>query len=248
MVSQPTASEAFQSLLDLIAGFDSVQQSNALAIVNQFAFPGGQAAGLPGIDAAIEALGAGGFFTPLAPVAPTTPPVSVDTTALTVGAGVESQGLFTPGPATPIAQGVDLFQQQFLNELLSREEERAAIGFQVEIAQFLAEVARASPTRAASINAILGLGENIDFGFADAFLGGGQLSAGRGGVETGQIGGQQVSLPRSLSLNQLSFAAANPQIERFIADLGDFLGMPDIFATSAAAAIPTSSVLAAVAA
>ena len=244
---QSQAGAAFQSLLDLIAGFGD-RKSEALALINPFVFPGGQPAGLSGIDAALAALAEGGFFTPLAPATPTTPPTSTDTTALQTGGALENQGLFTPQPATPVAQGVDIFQMQFDNLLKSKADQRATIDQQVSIAFLLAEVARTSPTRAASVNAALGLGQNIDFGFADAFLGGGQFSVGQGGFSTGTVGGRNVALPNSLSLNQLSFLEANPQIARFIADLGDFLGKPDIFATSIAGAIPTSPGLASLAA
>ncbi len=232
---------AFQSLLDLISGFDLAKKQEALSIIDQFVFPGGQPAGQPGIDAAIEALASGGFFNALAPSATVN---DVDSGGLQTGGGLENQGLFGAQPDTPIAMGVDLQQLQFENLLSSREDRRATIDQQVSIALFLAEVARASPTRAASINATLGLGQNIDFGFANAFVGGGQLSPGQGGFSTGTVGGQNVTLPNSLNLNQLSFLDANPMIARFVQDLGDFLGKPDIFSTSIAGAIPTSSVLA----
>ncbi len=243
------ATERFQELLDIIAGFDDINKKQAAALIlNQNVFPGGQPAGLAGIEAAFAALGAGGFFAP--PPAP-----SVDVPALMTGGAQEAASLFTPGttagtaPAQPgdidIALGAELRAAEFDMLLSAREDQRATIDQQVSIVTFLAEAERASPTRAAALNARLGLGTGgIDFGFADVFLSGGQLAPGRGGVTTGTVGGQQVGLPNTLSLNQLAFANANPVIARFIADLADFLGNPDIFGSSIASAIPTSGALA----
>ena len=155
MVNQTTS--AFQALLDAIDAFDPAKKSAALAIINPIVFPGGQPGGAAAIDAAVAALANAGFFTP-APTAPTptTPSTSVSTTQLQTGGALENAQLFDPGPGTPIATGVDLFQQQFENELASHEDERATIDQQISLAMFIAEAERVSPTRAASINAALG--------------------------------------------------------------------------------------------
>ncbi len=251
MVSAATL--GFQALLDAINAFDPAKKMQALAIINPIVFPGGQPAGTAGVDAAVAALASAGFFTPASAA-------SVDVPALMTGGAQENANLIFPtgttagtAPAQPgdidVALGSALRQQEFENLLLANKDRRATIDQQVSIATFLAEAERASPTRAAAINAALGLGTGgIDFGFADAFLGGGQLQVGQGGFSTGVAGGQNVALPNSLSLNQLSFLEANPVIARFIADLGDFLGKPDIFGTSIAGAIPTSGALAGLAA
>ncbi len=238
------ATERFQELLDIISSFEPGETLRATGVINEFVFPGGQPAGLAGVEAALAALQTGGFFD-----AP--PAASVNVPALIIGGAQENAQLFNFGTGTAatgdidIALGAELRAAEFDMLLRARQDQRATIDQQVSIAMFLAEAERASPTRAASINAHLGLGSGgIDFGFADVFLSGGQLAPGRGGVTTGTVGGQQVGLPNTLSLNQLAFADANPMIARFIADLGDFLGIPDIFGSSVASAVPTSSALA----
>ncbi len=235
------ATDRFQELLDFIQGLDDLNKKQAAAVIlNQNVFPGGQPAGLAGIEAAFAALDAGGFFDPA-------PAPSVDVPALVTGGELFDFGTGAGGDID-IALGAELRAAEFDMLLRARQDQRATIDQQVSIAMFLAEAERASPTRAASINAALGLGTGgIDFGFADVFLSGGQLSPGRGGFTTGTVGGQQVGLPNTLSLNQLAFANASPVIARFIADLGDFLGNPDIFGSSIASAVPTSGALAGIA-
>ena len=161
---------------------------------------------------------------------------SVSTADLVTRAGITPQG--TP---TDVAFGSELQQMMFQNILAANADRRASVDQTVSIINLLSELERVSPTRAASFAAALGMGNGPDLGFVN------KIGQGAMARVSGRAGNQDISLPLTLSGQDLSFLSSNPNVASVVKDVADAIGLPDIFQRSSAAAIPTSRALAALA-
>lgn len=164
------------------------------------------------------------------------PGQSVSTGSMVARAGITPQG--TP---TDVAFGFELQQQMFQNLLAANADRRAAVDQTISTINLLSELERVSPTRAASFAASMGLGNGPDLGFVN------NIDSGALARVSGRAGNQSISLPLSLTGKSLDFLGSNPNVANVVRDVADAIGLPDIFARSAASAIPTSRSLAALA-
>lgn len=147
------------------------------------------------------------------------------------------------GTGIDTAFGFPLLAQTADLILRANQERRAGIDQSLSLAQYLLELERVSPTRAADFATQFGLESPTDFSFVNRFIGGGPFPQARGGTVGGVVGGQQVRIPGTLSGRQLSFLDSNANVARLFQDVAERFGLPDIFQQSASAAIPTSGSL-----
>lgn len=148
--------------------------------------------------------------------------------------------LFPQTQDTAVGFGFPLLEATTNLILKANAERRAGIQQAVDVARLMSETERVSPTRAASIATYLGIPSKIDLGFANIFGRGLNLGASTGGRFTGNIGGQDVSVPGSLSGQELSFLGANPNVANVLSDVAGALGNPDLISRSMATRIPFS--------
>lgn len=150
-------------------------------------------------------------------------------------------GLNAPG-SSPVATGFPLLDRMVDNLLRARADARAERQQQIDLARMLAELQRTSPTRAASMAAVLGIeGGGEGLAFSRLFGRGAGFPNAAGAAVSGTIGGTSVGLPKVFSGQELSFLQANPDVANTLRDVGDYLGKPDIFEQSLRARIPVMS-------
>lgn len=161
--------------------------------------------------------------------------------------GVATASLTPPSLASPTAFatafGFPLFSSMLDFVLRSNEQQLEIQRQQVSTAQLIADLERVSPTRAASVATQLGLPSGVDFDFLKPLGQGLQLAPASGERVSRTLAGQELSVPGVLSGSELAFAGANPNFARQLADVADFVGLPDLFPRSAAALVPTSAQL-----
>lgn len=132
-------------------------------------------------------------------------------------------------------------QLQFLLGVLGLQQGGEQFGQQLQFAQAQALAGlRSQPGSAAELALLqsqLGMPTGLPSQFPiEQLLG--ASTQGAGGTATGQIGGSQISAPNTLSGQQLSQLAGNPNAQGVLSSFSRFLGNPDILARSAAAALP----------
>lgn len=189
--------------------------------------------------------GTGGVRPISAPAKPSTPSAAPVIAPHAGGLPVSMSGLLaatnlnSPG-SSPVATGFPLLDQMLDNLLRTRADARADRQQQIDLVRLLTELDRVSPTRAAGIAAGLGIdGAGAGLAVSNLFGTGKGFPQAGGGRVSGNIGGQDISLPSVFSGHELSFLGANPNVAHVLSDIGDYLGKPDILQQSQAARIPT---------